>query len=79
MMFFKKKYKFYPSRYGCDEPLALKVFLDEKGNLEKMLGGKIKATSIHHWNLDPGYVDYIVYTLEDSGRSDKHGHRHGQK
>lgn len=73
MIFFKKKHKFYPCLSGCTEPLALKVFLDEKGNLEKMLGGKIKVTSIHHW--DSGYVDYIVYTLEDSGRSNKHGQK----
>lgn len=62
-MFFKKKHKFYPNQYGCSEPIALKVFLNEKGNLEKVLGGKIKATSIHHW--DSGYVDYIVYTIEE--------------
>lgn len=64
MMFFKKKHKFYPNQYGCSESIALKVFLNEKGNLEKVLGGKIKATSIHHW--DSGYVDYIVYILEEN-------------
>ena len=72
MIFFKKKHKFYPNQYGCSEPIALKIFSDEKGNLEKMLGGKIKVTLIHHWE---GYVDYIVYTLEDSGRSNKHGQK----
>ena len=35
MIFFKKKHKFYPCLSGCTEPLALKVFLNEKGNLEK--------------------------------------------
>lgn len=63
-MFFKKKHKFYPNQYGCSESIALKVFLNEKRNLEKVLGGKIKSTSIHH--LDSGYVDYIVYILEEN-------------
>ena len=66
MAFFKKKHKFYPSQCGCAEPLALKIFSDEKGNLEKMLGGKIKVTSIHHWE---GCVDYIVYILEENESS----------
>ena len=63
MIFFKKKHKFYPMAYGCSESLALNIFSNEKGNLESILGGKITATSIHH--RDSGYVDYIVYTLED--------------
>lgn len=63
MIFFKKKHKFYPSLYGCAEVLAVKIFSDEREHLEKILGGKIKATSIHHGGS--GYVDYIVYTLEE--------------
>lgn len=75
MIFFKKKHKFYPSLYGCAESLALKIFSDEKGNLEKLLGGKIKVTSIHHTGTGSGYVDYIAYTLEGSGRSNRHEQR----
>lgn len=63
MIFFKKKHKFYLNLYGWSEPLALKVFLDEKEYIEKILDGEIKATLIHHNDL--GYVDYIVYTLKE--------------
>lgn len=62
MKLFRKKYKFCPTLYGCLESTALEIFLTEKEKLESLFNKKVKFLKVHHRG---GYVDYILYTLED--------------
>ena len=63
MIFFNKRYKYFPTPHGCVEDLAMNIFLKNRTKLEKILNGKVKFIKAHHTN---GYVDYIVYEVKES-------------
>ena len=62
MIFFNKRYKYYPTPHGCVEDLAVDIFLKNRAKLEKALNRKIKFIKAHHTS---GYVDYIVYEIKE--------------
>lgn len=62
MIFFNKRHKYYPTPNGCEENLAMDIFLKNRKKIERVIKKKVKFIKAHHFK---GYVDYIVYEVKE--------------